>query len=82
MGKPQLKVAQLDGARMKQVQALEKELGIWLVALEPDSQPASLSDEQLKKLQAKEKELSVALGRIKAISLCFLPLSRPCNTDL
>jgi hypothetical protein len=61
MGKPQLKVAQLDGARMQQVQALEKDLGVWLVALEPEVQPARLSDEKLKKLQAKEKELGVVL---------------------
>ncbi len=61
MGKPQVKVAQLDEARMEQVQALEKELGVWLVALEPEVQPASLSDEQVKKLQAKEKELGVVL---------------------
>ncbi len=61
MDKPQIKVAQLDGARMEQVQALEQELGVWLVALEPEVQPASLSDEQVKKLQAKEKELGVVL---------------------
>jgi hypothetical protein len=60
MGK-KVQVAQLDEARMKQVQALERELGVWLVALEPEAQPASLSDEQLKKLQAKEKELGVVL---------------------
>ncbi len=61
MGKPQIKVAQLDGERMEQVQALEKEFGVWLVALEPEAQPASLSDKQVKKLQAKEKELGVVL---------------------
>lgn len=61
MGKPQVQIAQLDEARLNKVYALEKELGVWVVALEPEVQLAKLSGEQLEKLQAKEKELGVVL---------------------
>ncbi len=61
MDKPQMKVAQLDQARLEKVHALEKELGVWVVALEPEVQLADLSMEQMKKVQVKEKELGVVL---------------------
>jgi hypothetical protein len=61
MGKPQVKIAQLDESRLKQVRDLEKELGLWVVALEPAVRLADLSGEQLQRLQAKEKELDVVL---------------------
>ncbi len=56
-----MKPAQLDGARMAKLHAIEKELGAWVVAVEPQAQVANLSDEQLKRLQAAEKELGVIL---------------------
>ncbi len=56
-----LKAAHLDGGGMQKLQSLEKELGTWVVAVEPQAQVASLSDEQLKRLQDAERELGVVL---------------------
>jgi hypothetical protein len=43
------------------VRDLEKELGVWAVALEPAARLADLSGKKLQQLQAKEKELGVVL---------------------
>jgi hypothetical protein len=61
MGKPQVKIAKLDEPRLKKVRDLEKELGVWAVALEPAARLADLSGKKLQQLQAKEKELGVVL---------------------
>ncbi len=56
-----LKAAQLDGGRIEKLQSLEKELGTWIVAVEPQAQVAVLSDDQLRRLQDAERELGVVL---------------------
>ena len=56
-----MKFAQLSDAKIKQLCALEDELGSIVLAMEPEHNFANLSAEQLKKLQAKEKELGVVL---------------------
>ena len=56
-----MKAAQLSGDRMQKLQSLEKELGTWIVAVEPQAQVAPLSDDQLKRLQDAERELGVVL---------------------
>lgn len=61
MSEQRAKIAELSGSQLEKVRALEKELGTWIVALEPQHQLAKLSEEQLKRLQAVEKELSLIL---------------------
>jgi hypothetical protein len=56
-----LKAAQLDGGRMEKLRSLEKELGTWIVAVEPQAQVAPLSDDQVRRLQDAERELRVVL---------------------
>jgi hypothetical protein len=56
-----LKAAQLDGGRMEKLRSLEKELGTWIVAVEPQAQVAPLSDDQVRRLQDAERELGVVL---------------------
>ncbi len=56
-----LKPAQLDRERMQRLQSLEKELGTWIVAVEPQAEVAALSDDQLRRLQDAERELGVVL---------------------
>jgi hypothetical protein len=56
-----LRIAQLDEARLTKLRALEKELGVCLVALEPEVKLADLSGEKLERVQASEKELGVVL---------------------
>ena len=46
---------------MQKLQSLEKELGTWIVAVEPQAQVAPLTDDQLKRLQDAERELGVVL---------------------
>ena len=53
--------AQLDQAALENVQQLETELGVVLVAIEPDPQPASLSDEQLHRIRTLEQQTGKVL---------------------
>lgn len=50
----------MDAARLAKLEALEKELGCCLVALEPE-QIAQISQSQIKKLQSFEKESETIL---------------------
>jgi hypothetical protein len=61
MDKPTVELANLDGAKLKKVQKLEKKLGTWVVAIEPTVRFAELSKDELKQLQAAEQELGVIL---------------------
>jgi hypothetical protein len=61
MSAAQMRIAQLDSARLAKLQALEQELGSVIVALEPPERPAVLSDEQVQRLQEVERELGVVL---------------------
>jgi hypothetical protein len=56
-----LKPAQLDRDRMQKLQNLERELGTWIVAVEPQAQVADLAGDQLRRLQDAEQELGVVL---------------------
>lgn len=53
--------AQLDDATLAHVKQLESELGVTLVAIEPDPAPASLSDDQLQRIQALEQKTGKVL---------------------
>jgi hypothetical protein len=53
--------AELDQADLKNVQQLESELGVVLVAIEPDPQPASLSNEQLHRIRTLEQQTGKVL---------------------
>ena len=53
--------AQLDDATLANVQQLESELGVTLVAIEPDPAPAALSDEQLQRIKDLEKKTGKVL---------------------
>jgi hypothetical protein len=54
-------VAKLDKTRLAKVQALEKNLGCCLVALEPEFCLAQLTAAQVKRLKTAEKDLGVVL---------------------
>ena len=56
-----LHVAQLDEREFQRLRELETELGVTLVALEPDPAFAELSAEQLQKLKTAERELKTVL---------------------
>lgn len=53
--------AQLDREVLQNVQQLESELGVVLVAIEPDPQPATLSDEQLHRIRSLEQQTGKVL---------------------
>lgn len=57
----QLKAAELDAQNLAQIQALEDELGAYVVALKPESPYAPLSAEQVQRLQRLEQQLGVVL---------------------
>ena len=61
MAEPRMRIARLDDDRLAKLQALEKDLGAVIVALEPQFIPAALTADQVKKLQAAEDELGVVL---------------------
>ena len=52
--------ASIDSHTLQNLQQLEDELGVILVAVEPDPAPAHLSDDQLNRLKAAEK----AMGKV------------------
>jgi hypothetical protein len=56
-----MNVANLSRDQLANLRDLEKELGVLLVALEPQHQLADLSETQLDRLQAAEEELGVVL---------------------
>ena len=51
----------VDDSGIDQIQALEKELGMTLLAYYTPPKPADLSDDQLKKISALENQLCVRL---------------------
>ena len=61
MAEPRMRIARLDDDRLAKLQALEKDLGAVIVALEPQFIPAPLSAEQISKLRAMEEDLGVVL---------------------
>jgi hypothetical protein len=61
MTEPRANVAQLDQGQLNKLQALEKDVGTCLVAMEQETRFADLTEAQLKRLQAGEKDLGVIL---------------------
>jgi hypothetical protein len=61
MAPPRIKIAELDQERLARLQALERDLDVCLVALEPAYKLAELSDEQLEAIKASEDEMGVVL---------------------
>ena len=57
----QMKAAQLGPDRLAKVRSLEKRLGCWLLALEPEFHFAELSAAQVKQVKAAEKRLGLVL---------------------
>ena len=53
--------AQLDQGTLDNVQQLERELGVVLVAIEPDPQPAQLNDDQLERIRTLEQQTGKTL---------------------
>jgi hypothetical protein len=53
--------ATLDQPSLAEIQLLEQELSIILVAVEPDPAPAQLSEQALKRLQALEQQTGTIL---------------------
>ena len=58
---PEMKIAALDHDGLDKVQALEKEIGGCVLALEPKVTLKELSADQLAKLRSAEDELGVVL---------------------
>jgi len=62
MSASEVKFASLSDEHLATLKVLEKELGVTLLALEPDTLPvAKLDAAQVKKLQATETKLGVVL---------------------
>lgn len=60
-------LATLEQEKLKAIQALEKEIGSPVVALESiDADAVKLGDDRLKKLRNLEQELGVVLVAVKA----------------
>lgn len=53
--------APLNDDGLKALQALEKDLGLTMVAVEQDPKPADLTDEQLAKLKSVEDQIGVSI---------------------
>jgi len=58
---PRMRFADLDNEGLDKVQALERELGACVVALERQVELLDLDEEELEKLQDAEQELGVVL---------------------
>jgi len=64
---PGVKFATLNEEQLKILQALEKELGVYLLALVPETlRLASLTPEQVARLQEAEEKLGVMLIAYRA----------------
>jgi hypothetical protein len=65
MPAPRMKLAKVDEAGLKKIKALEKKLGLHIVALEVRYHPAHLSPKVLHELQTLERELDTILVAYK-----------------
>lgn len=64
---PHFKFATLNDDRLNKLRVLEKQLGVVILALEPDTHKvAALTDEQLTALQDLEAELGTVLVALQA----------------
>jgi penicillin-binding protein-related factor A (putative recombinase) len=60
-GSKEMTIAKLDEAQLAKLRATEKEMGIVLVALQPQYSFADLNEQQLEYLRKLEQELGVVL---------------------
>lgn len=56
-----LKIATLENGEVDRLRALEKDMGVHIMALEKDLKVAKLSDKQLARVKSLEGELNVTL---------------------
>lgn len=63
--KRQWKFANLDETAVKRVQAMEEELGMMVLVMEPHYPAAELTPSQVQRLQELEEELGVLLLALK-----------------
>lgn len=63
--KRQWKFANLDEQAVKRVKAIEEELGMVVLVMEPHYPAAQLTDDQVQRLQQLEDELGVLLLALK-----------------
>lgn len=56
-----IQYARLNREQLARLYELEKKLGGWVLAVEPQAEVAELSEEQLQELRAVEEELDVVL---------------------
>jgi hypothetical protein len=61
MDEPEVRYAQLSDKKLKKLRKFEKDLGAWVVAVEPAATLADLTAEQLASIQALEEQLGVVL---------------------
>lgn len=61
MDEPEVRYAQLSDKKLKKLRKFEKDLGAWVVAVEPAATLADLTAEQLASIQALEEQLRVVL---------------------
>jgi hypothetical protein len=61
MDESDVRYAQLSDKKLKKLRKFEKELGAWVVAVEPAATLADLTAEQLASIQALEEQLGVLL---------------------
>jgi len=61
MRRGRMQVADLSEEQLARLQEFEQEIGVFMVALEPQYPLASINDEQVARLQAMERELGVVL---------------------
>lgn len=61
MRRGRMQVAELNQEEVARLQAFEEEMGVYMVALEPQYPLANLSDDQVARLQQMERDLGVVL---------------------
>jgi hypothetical protein len=61
MDESDVRYAQLSDKKLKKLRKFEKELGAWVVAVQPAATLADLTAEQLASIQALEEQLGVLL---------------------
>jgi len=61
MAMAHMKLAHLDETRLERLRTLEDDLGLHILALEPEVRLADLSEEAFEQLRAGEDELGVVL---------------------
>lgn len=61
MPEHEVRYAELSEKKLKKLRKFEKELGAWVLAVQPAATLADLTEEQLARIQTLETELGVVL---------------------